>query len=741
MKISNVESNVLSSGGLGQTSTFKISTTAHAFKMLSSGLYSDKIKAVLREIGCNAHDAHIAGGIAHKSIEVKLPNHIDSQFWIKDFGPGLSFDDVMGLYTTYFASTKQESDDFTGGFGLGSKSPFSYTDSFMITSCHGGKERTFTAHIGNDGSPKIALMTEVDTTETGIRISFPVPANDYGSFQTKAQEVFQYFTPLPTILGGDDIKPAEYSEDAGHYAILKNAQHGNIRVQMGNVVYPVNFNQLSRVSNAFVNAFSYSRGFLFRMPIGSLNIAASREELQYDPATTKAIIDEMKTIVVEICKDLEKQFAAIVDWTSRCKFNWTQTTIGRGVNVDAALMKAAGIVNYQALSDACDRHGCAFDSTTYDKDITFAYCHEGNSSTVFKMTKDMPSTYNGNLTIPLDENTIVVAGIATNAAQRIRKALMDGKYKNVIAIYPSIGKIVTQAEIDKVLANVVKQTGKIEVIDLATLDQPTIVRVTKQKLAAGQFPEGLVYDQDFQNKPPVKSSTIPATRKIYARLNMNTRWGRPHPTVQLNGTAQLEEWEWTNFMLYIRTVGKFHGLEEPTYITPQQMKTMRLLKDPSWEEYSQYLKRVLTDKTTLTKLRKEVDTYIPKIDIRRGYNTNTPLGCLVSLKQNLPKIYNAISPRLQKINVLGEIEQVHKVSSDATIPNKGVPELISAYRVVITKVAGATALADVPDLDKYESAVNKKLEGKFKKISATFIADVAEVSEKACITILTEALT
>ena len=45
------ESNVVASAGLQQTSSFQIATSAHAFRILSSGLYSDKIGAVLREIG------------------------------------------------------------------------------------------------------------------------------------------------------------------------------------------------------------------------------------------------------------------------------------------------------------------------------------------------------------------------------------------------------------------------------------------------------------------------------------------------------------------------------------------------------------------------------------------------------------------------------------------------------------------------------------------------------------------
>ena len=138
MKLAYTDSHVLGSHGLTQTKEFSIRTSAHAFKLLSSGLYSDKISAVLREIGCNAMDAHVEEGTPDRPIEVKLPNRIDHQFYIKDWGPGLSHADIMELYTTYFASTKQTSNDLTGAFGLGSKSPFSYVDSFVVVSVHDG---------------------------------------------------------------------------------------------------------------------------------------------------------------------------------------------------------------------------------------------------------------------------------------------------------------------------------------------------------------------------------------------------------------------------------------------------------------------------------------------------------------------------------------------------------------------------------------------------------------------------
>ena len=119
-----IDSNTaaVESSGLGEQGAFSIKTTAAAFQLLSSGLYTNKIRAVVRELSCNAIDAHVMPGGSGKEtpIEVKLPNTLDSQFYVKDSGPGLPHDKIMSLYTTYFDSSKQQSDDFIGGFGVGS---------------------------------------------------------------------------------------------------------------------------------------------------------------------------------------------------------------------------------------------------------------------------------------------------------------------------------------------------------------------------------------------------------------------------------------------------------------------------------------------------------------------------------------------------------------------------------------------------------------------------------------------
>jgi len=112
------------------STAFSIQASSKMFKILSSGLYSNKEKAIIRELSCNAYDANIDAGNKRIPIKVHLPNTLECFFSVKDNGTGLSPDEMTQIYTQYGNSTKTDRNDQIGALGLGSKSPFSYTSSF-----------------------------------------------------------------------------------------------------------------------------------------------------------------------------------------------------------------------------------------------------------------------------------------------------------------------------------------------------------------------------------------------------------------------------------------------------------------------------------------------------------------------------------------------------------------------------------------------------------------------------------
>jgi len=70
---------------VGEIGEFRIRNSAKAFNILSSGLYANKIKAIIRELSCNAIDSHTAAGTT-QPFEVHLPTTLEPWFSIRDFG-------------------------------------------------------------------------------------------------------------------------------------------------------------------------------------------------------------------------------------------------------------------------------------------------------------------------------------------------------------------------------------------------------------------------------------------------------------------------------------------------------------------------------------------------------------------------------------------------------------------------------------------------------------------------------
>lgn len=187
MKTIENETSITSSNMIGEQTEFKIKTTATAFKILSDGLYSNKIGSMIRELLCNAYDAHKAAGTLDTPITVELPTFLEPNFRIRDYGTGLSEEDMKRIYTTYFESTKSNDNEFIGGFGLGSKTPLCYNnEQFFVRSYFNGKTYLYNVSIGESGAPILTKWDESDTDEpNGLEIEVAVRKEDMETFKTE----------------------------------------------------------------------------------------------------------------------------------------------------------------------------------------------------------------------------------------------------------------------------------------------------------------------------------------------------------------------------------------------------------------------------------------------------------------------------------------------------------------------------------------------------------------------------
>lgn len=315
MKVQDATLSIERSGQFAETG-FRIKASAKAFSILSSGLYSNKIRAVLRELGTNAADAQVAAGKPDARFRVHLPNNFEPFFSLRDYGTGLSPDAIMQIYTTYFESNKTDSDDFTGCLGLGSKSPFSYTDNFTVVNYFNGAKHSYTAFIGEAGCPTLALLSTEETNEpNGLEVSFAVKPNDFSRFIDEARFVYSYFKVAPEIVG-QKVEFAQKKElFGGNGWKLYSGGYNSHIVVMGNVAYPLDLYQVG-ISNSLFTHYTLE----INVKIGEVEMTASREALEYTERTKKALIAYANECVKVFRDNLQKELEAQETLWDACKF-------------------------------------------------------------------------------------------------------------------------------------------------------------------------------------------------------------------------------------------------------------------------------------------------------------------------------------------------------------------------------------------------------------------------------------
>lgn len=301
-----------------------INDRSHIIEILRSKLYSDKQLAIIREYSTNAFDSHVEAGIPNTPIKITLPTQLFPEFRIRDYGNGLTPEEIERIYIKYGCSTKRQTNSATGQLGLGCKSAFSYGDNFVVVSYKHGLKTIYNLTINGvcTAFPSEAMASD---DMDGIEVVIPIKMDDIDNFQNKAIEFFKYWTIFPEIVGGNverinkirtEIKKKpllsgdtwEIRPGRDEYSYINRG----IAV-MGNIPYPINWDIVSTKTNIKNNdkdSILYDlmrlNKTVLRFNIGDLDFSASRESLEYTDKTNNAIVKKIRS-VLESMFDLYNQ--------------------------------------------------------------------------------------------------------------------------------------------------------------------------------------------------------------------------------------------------------------------------------------------------------------------------------------------------------------------------------------------------------------------------------------------------
>lgn len=313
-------------------------------------LYSDPIGSIVREIGSNMVDAHrekfkilegelsVPSGYDPKYFEAsksKLPridinpknNLTDTSATITftDYGLGISPDRMEKIFTTMGQSTKRDTNEMIGAFGLGSKSPWTYTDAFYLTTVVSEVKYFYTLVFITGSVPEIKLLSteKCKGEKNGVVITIPIlKDSDVLKFLDSICKQLYFFTNIEIYNNSslctlveknastnklrmflDTIidKNVSNEKTVFTYNLIKTEsllavrdatelfKKNPFKILVGKVIYPLDI-LVDDINIAISNSKFFSNSpICLRAKIGDVDLTPSRESLRYTEKTIKTI--------------------------------------------------------------------------------------------------------------------------------------------------------------------------------------------------------------------------------------------------------------------------------------------------------------------------------------------------------------------------------------------------------------------------------------------------------------------
>lgn len=282
------------------------------FEMLSGSFYSNPIASICREITSNCFDSHIEACVNEPIVIKKGYDEEGTYLSFIDVGMGLSPDRIKRVYMNYFSSTKRDTNDLIGGFGLGSKSPLSYSDYFYINTIYNGIKYQYIFSKGIT-RPTLDLLSKSESTShngTEIRL-YIKDFIDVAKFKETLSKDLCYFDNV--YFDNWDIDN-NYTIFEGKYFKYrnKNQYDTKMHIVLDKVVYPIDWKQLN------IKEYNIAVGVKFE--IGELLVTPNREQLRYTDEIINLVKERINNTIEELIDIFNKQnkaFESFFEWANK----------------------------------------------------------------------------------------------------------------------------------------------------------------------------------------------------------------------------------------------------------------------------------------------------------------------------------------------------------------------------------------------------------------------------------------
>lgn len=286
--------------------------------LLTSNLYSKPFESFLRETIANAYDSHLEAGTDKNIILLfEGKNEYSYTVSIRDYGTGVSPERFEKIYRNIGSSTKRESNDFIGMFGIGRFSSLSCADTANITSYYNGKKYSYIMYK-NGTSLNIDKLSEVEGDyPNGLEVSIQVKKDSYYNWEDAIYQLC-LFDKLYIVCKGEccwklrsvaenfnNRKVKNYNNTFSTCDVLRSSM---LYYRVGNILYEADGE----------HTYISTKGLIINIPIGTVDITPSRENLQYTEFTNKTLKEKSKEVIAVLQDMATKAFDK--DMTLKCFF-------------------------------------------------------------------------------------------------------------------------------------------------------------------------------------------------------------------------------------------------------------------------------------------------------------------------------------------------------------------------------------------------------------------------------------
>jgi hypothetical protein len=286
---------------------------------LRSKMYSDPIMAICREVASNSRDANREAGNLKPTEILVLNNSVWTEntpvIVFRDNGPGIDPQRMVDVFVKFGASTKRHTNNLTGGFGYGAKTPFAYTDTFYIKTIVNSVEYVYVCALDETKKGKLILITENASIDpNGTEIIVPLKTHDVDKFKKSALFATYFWDVRPIYKGFDSeveaFKAEVCQENTSEYYIGKPfADFKGAYALIDGIPYPLSTGNFEQRVNYNLSEILV----LLKFNNGDLPVSTNRETIIVNDNSNALIskkangmLKNYRTYITTRLSDLEK---------------------------------------------------------------------------------------------------------------------------------------------------------------------------------------------------------------------------------------------------------------------------------------------------------------------------------------------------------------------------------------------------------------------------------------------------